>query len=136
MLITLNELGRMAASFLEVLSKSGIDTTPKVDVHLGEKIPALPTQDYLEFSLGDSNEGTKAYRIEYVSQGIGTPLTLRINPDLNYARIILKAGEILPGYMLFAKDEFGNFVQDKRIASAILKDSLKEIELLRKLSSK
>ena len=137
MLFSLNDIGRMAHSFLEVFSQKGIFSTPKVDTYLGEKIPALPTANYIEFSLGDSNQGTKTYRIEYITHpDFYTPLTLRINPDLNYSMIILKAEEIINGYTPFVTDIFGNIIQDKRIPSSDLEDALREIELLRKLSSR
>jgi len=81
--------------------------------HLGEKFPvagALP--GYVSIDELNSEMRTKALGTSYIllNNG-GLPLEGRVNPSLHYVMITVKSVDDVSGYVNWATDPFGNYVQ-------------------------
>ena len=62
--------------------------------------------------------------------GVGIPLEIRINPSLDYTKIILKNKKRIEGYDEFSKDHFGNLIQIRyldKVDFSLLKSELERL---------
>ncbi len=114
MKITHKELRKIAANILSLINKDKIDSAD----YLEEKLRSSPIIDidmahseFVSISKRPSEEGTFAYTLSYIIPSSGIPMEIRINPTLNYTRLIIKDQELVDGYQKFAIDFFDNKVQ-------------------------
>ena len=87
--------------------------------------------EFIEISLRPSNHGTQANTLSYIIKGVGIPIEVRINQKLEYEKFIVKSRELMKGYVEFAKDSFGNLVQDKAIYPPDVNGMRGELRVLR-----
>ena len=132
MKITKSRLQKIARALLDFLDNNKISSLKDLEQYLGKTFPLSErNRRWIEISLMPSNLGTEAYTISFIWSGIGIPLETRINSELNYAQVIVKAKEIFGDYMPFAVDKNGNVAQYKYLQSA---DVYSVKEELRRLS--
>lgn len=134
MKITPKDIGKFAAEFLHVLEREDINSSRVLEelVQKGKQEFTINVQESLVIMLQPSQRMTLACTMSYTVQGVGIPIELRINKELDYTKSIIKSIKIIPEYSRFAKDEFGNIVQDTSWGGSELS---KSIEHLRKLES-
>jgi len=134
MKITLKDIGKFAAEFLHVLQRENINSSELLEkrVQRGRQEFTINVQESLVIMLLPSQKGTLECTMSYTVQGVGIPIELRINKELDYTKSTIKSIKIIPEYSRFAKDEFGNIVQDTSWEGSELS---KSIEHLRKLES-
>ena len=93
--------------------------------HLGDDVDS----DFIELHCRPSNGGIQVPTISYTAISIGIPLEVKINSALQYSSIITKGDFELDTYELWALDQLGNKIQQKRIP-ADLKSITEELKLL------
>lgn len=134
MKITSKDIGRFATEFLHVLQRENINSSEVLEkrVQEGKQEFTINVQESLVIMFRPSQRGTLACTMSYAVQGVGTPIELRINKELNYTKSIIKSIKIIPEYSKFTEDKFGNIIQDTSWEGPELS---KSIEHLRKLES-
>ncbi len=132
--ITLKDIGKFAAEFLHVLEREDINSSEVLEkrAQRGRQEFMINVQESLVIMLRPSQMVTLACTMSYTVQGVGIPIELRINKQLDYTKSIIKSIKIIPEYSKFAEDEFGNIIQDTSWKGSELS---KSIEHLRKLES-
>ena len=134
MKITSTDIGRFAAEFLHVLEREDINSSRVLEeiVQKGKQEFTINVQESLVIMLRPSQSMTLACTMSYIVQGVGIPIELRINKELDYTTSIIKSIKITPEYSKFAEDKFGNIIQNISWEGSELSES---IEHLRKLES-
>ena len=134
MKITPKDIGKFATEFLHVLERENINSSGALEKRIqgGGQEFTINVQESLVIMLRPSQKGTLTCTMSYIVQGVGTPIELKINNELDYTKSIIKSIKIIPEYLEFAKDEFGNMIQ---ITSWEGSELSKSIEHLRKLES-
>ncbi len=129
MAISLEELERIAGKLVTFIGENKIASLYDLDHLLGKRF-ALDCREGISIELCPSNKGTKAYTLSYLIEGAGVPIEARINPRLNYSKILIKSEKKLVGYSEFARDAFGNHVQCKDIDGYDFREVYKELRSL------
>ncbi|MBI2632468.1 hypothetical protein HYW75_05680 [Candidatus Pacearchaeota archaeon] len=123
-----------AKSLIKFLEKRKIDSANNLDNIVGKSFPLKDSfPDTIEVSIRPSNDRTIAYTISYVSLINGVPLEVKINPELNYSRVIVKMKKSLTNYTVFSEDEFSNLRQSKLIKSSDIIEVRDELRYLSKI---
>jgi len=131
MQISRDHLKKVARGLLYVLDRENIDTLNDLERRMGERFLLHESiQDFVLLTRTSSNHGTFAYTVSYIMPNTGTPLELKINPQLEYSNIFLKTVEEIEGYTPFILDGFGNLIQEKVIRPLDLALVRNEIENL------
>ena len=126
------DIRRFSEGLLEMMSNRGIASLKDFEDNVGE-YPTREVGERVIIETRPSNENTRAHTISYVIEGLGIPIEIRINPELDYSLIILKkSGELVKGYESFDSDCFGNSIQSRRMEQGTIEVILSE---LRNLSS-
>lgn len=139
------DLKRMVKNLLkffeEVLTNEKIDRIYEFellkDVEMKFKIIDSPN-DYISLMFRPSSRYKEyttslALTISYIMPGHGVPLEVRVNRSEGYSRIILKTNvKLIPGYKIFAIDNFDNIYQDKVLPSAHASQIKEELQNLLK----
>ena len=123
MIITLDKLGEVSKTFLEILARENVNDMDRLQSLAGQAIPVKGKPlEYVTIEWRPSNLDTSALDASYIIQhakediGGGIPLNVRLNKLLDYTSFIVKAEkEIGEGYNPFLDDGFGNIVQEKII---------------------
>ncbi len=117
MQITKADVTRRAGIFLGFLDEMGIESNEDLEARIGQ---SYLLADEIGGEVMINKNRTKqsipaslSYCVSYVVKGIGIPIELRINPNLNYSHLILKVQKVFDGYEPFSKDNFDNIVQIK-----------------------
>ena len=136
MIIRLNDLSAMAKRFLITLDRNGIGDLEAMEKFMGMKFPISDDErEFVQISANPSNKHTMAYTISYVVDGAGVPMEAKINPMLEYTKIIVKSESDVPGYFAFSRDNFGNLQQMKDLHPANMEIVRRELTSLVSLSS-
>ena len=119
--------------FLSILEEEGIDSLGDVEKAVGKKFHfSGPLQEYIYIEERPSNLDSTAYTLGYTKVGLGIPLELKINTQLDYSQIIVKTFFPLQGYNPFMRDMYGNVAQSRFFQSKInLSLLLQELERLK-----
>ena len=127
------DIKRFSEGILEIMSDREIDSLENLENNFGE----YPTRKFGEkviIETRPSNANTRAHTISYTLEGLGIPIEIRINPELDYSLIILKkSGELVKGYESFDSDYFGNSIQSRRMKPGTIEVILSELRNLSKL---
>lgn len=132
-----DELREFSRTLLSLLDREGIISTEDlVKKPLATFFLNTDIRDYVEFFIRPSNLGTTAHTVSYIRMGRGIPIELRVNKELGYSQIIVKAHELVEGYTIFSLDVYGNFAQNKLIPSIDFSLVIWELEKLSRLHNK
>jgi len=63
------------------------------------------------------------------------PIEIKINRQLNYTQVIIKAAEVVRGYSPFGGDPYNNIYQNKVLGSSELSNPIEELKGLQKIIS-
>ena len=129
-LITQGKLKEIAKSVLDFLEKENIDTIGSLFSRLGESFNIKESDHIIQIESRSSESGSEAYTISYIAPKAGIPIEIRMNPNFNYSKIIVKTKPKLIGYIPIISDYFGNFIQHKRIGCCSILEIKKELEKL------
>lgn len=129
-LITQEKLKEIAKSVLDLLERESIDSIGSVFSRLGESFKIKGENHRIQIESRSSKSGTGAHTISYIIPGGGIPIEIRLNPDFNYSKIIVKTESKLNGYTFFNSDCFGNILQDKVMGRYSISGIKKELEKL------
>ena len=132
MKLTHKELRKIATNLLSIIDKEKIDCVDSLEEKLRSPLMInidMGDNEYVSISKRPSNEGF-AYTFSYMTPNSGIPMEIRINPTLNYTKVIIKDEKMVDGYQKFAIDPFGNKVQDITIKSSDLPFLKIELERL------
>ena len=132
MKITHKELKKIATNLLSIINKEKIDHVDSLEEKLRSSIMInidMGDGEYVSISKRPSNEAF-AYTFSYITPNSGIPMEIRINPTLNYTKVIIKDERLVDGYQKFAIDPFGNKVQYLTIKSSDLPFLKIELERL------
>ena len=100
--------------FLSKLQERGIKSLEDIKRAVGKKFDFPgPLQEYVSIEERPSNMGTTAYSLIYSKIGMGIPVEIRINAQLNYSRIFIKTNYDVKGYNPFMTDQFENIAKTK-----------------------
>jgi hypothetical protein len=97
-------------------------------LELGDKVVLSKEfpETYIEVTKRPSVAGTSALTYSLIVEDyLGIPIEVKINLELGYSDIYVKAENILPDYYPFFIDPFGNYMQVKTL-STIDKNKIKE----------
>lgn len=131
MLLSKKDLGKIAADFLEVLARERVGTMEALESRLGTKLSLNNgMSDEIVFGVGNSQNGTNAWYIDYCREGLGLPIEIRLNRTLDYSKFIVKCEQEIKGYSPFAADPFGNIVQMKTLRKANMDFAISELSRL------
>ena len=120
-------LGRISDNLISFLQDNpGLS---KSNPSIKELVSSVPLE-FIDVSMRDSNLDTQALAIGYIIPGIGMPIEVRINRELGYCRIIIKADFNLPAFIPFGMDNFGNIVQGKKDNYRSLKQVINSLQFL------
>ena len=126
MKVTKQRLGEIAGTLISALKEFKVDTAQDITRLMNVKI-IISKREMIIGEERFSNNGTTAQTISYAVDGTGIPLELKINPALNYTKIILKSEEQIPEYSPFMIDRFGNVMQDLKMPDVSMKKTLSEL---------
>jgi len=129
-LITQKKLGQIARNVLDFLEREDINSIKSLEKRLGESFDVKREDHIIQIELRPSESGSKAYTISYIMPRGGIPIEIRMNPDFNYSKIIVKTKPKLTDYIPLIFDYFGNIIQDKSIESCSILEIKKELEKL------
>jgi len=125
----------ISAEFLKLMDKESIFANEDLERMIGKEINGNISGDKLIFDNRPSDLGTMAYTVSYIREGAGIPLELKINPSLDYARVIVKSQDCIFGYDLFSVDIFENIIQAKLLKSNDLSLSREELRYLSEMQN-
>jgi len=129
-LITQEKLKEIAKSVLDFLEKENIDSIGSLFSRLGESFNIKGEDHIIQIELRPSESGTEAYTISYIAPRGGIPIEIRMNPNFNYSKIIIKANSGLDDYKSFDSDYFGNIIQGKTLNKCSIPSIKKELKKL------
>lgn len=136
--ITIPDLRRISKNFLTILDKEKIMSVNDLEAKLGKEFLSDEdgaVQEYVSILNIPSNQDAMAFTVSYVRPGTGIPIELKINPVLDYSQVIIKAKDMIGGYLPFGSDEFDNIYQSKLIRSSDFSLSIKELKKLSEYKS-
>jgi hypothetical protein len=84
----------------------------------------------INIEVRPSNFFSIDFTISYITSNKGIPIEVRINPGMNYSRIIVKTELRLEDYNPFTYDEFGNVMQEKTMDGCSISELKKELKFL------
>ena len=129
-LITPEKLKQIARSVLDFLKREDINSIESLEKRLGESFDIKRGDHIIQIESRPSESGGEAYTIIYIIPAGGIPIEIRLNPNLDYSKIIVKTKSGLNDYKPFASDYFGNIIQDKIIKGCSISGIKKELEEL------
>lgn len=134
MKISIKKLAKFADNFYQTLKGVEIDSQEKLEKKIGHVFQLNGVlNEYIQLTMRPSGGG-KAYTASYISPGLGIPIQFRINDNHNYLRFILKSVNLIDEYLPpFAKDRFGNKMQEKVFSSGGIVEAIHELDRLRNL---
>ena len=130
MSICKERLEAIIGNFLEIIEKEEINSTADLEKYFGEKLSIENSDEYIEIQQTPSNFGTQAHAASYNCPGKGIPLDIKINKTIGYSVITLKSEDVIPSFLPFTTDSFGNIAQEKNFRHtdfSKIKDELKEM---------
>ena len=125
----------ISAEFLKLMDKESVFANEDLERMVGKEINGNISGDRLVFDNRPSDLGTMAYTVSYVREGTGIPLELKINPSLDYVRVIVKLQDCIFGYDPFSADIFENIIQAKLLKSNDLSLSREELRYLSEMQN-
>ena len=128
MKLSILEIENAANLFLDTLDREGITEVSDITDRIGRRIKVNRDTE-IEFSSRPCLCGTRAGTISFIRNGTGI-IELRLNPIVDYGKIIAILQTYLPDYDPFYKDGFGNYAQEKIIAPANYTALRRELESL------
>ena len=133
MLLRKSDIGRVSRSLCALLDREDITCVDELSQRVGDSFQIIGSQERVEIALRPSNYGTQAYVIDYIIEGTGVPLSIRVNPSLRKGYVILKFDNLIEGYTSFAQDPFGNIPQAKELDSGNLSELRNQLDQLSSL---
>lgn len=128
MSISIGSLKRIVQDFLRVLDEQKLTSVPELERAVNEGFSGR--QGDVAVTNRPSNFGTRAITIRYILQREGIPVEIKINRELQYSQIVLKADERINGYRPFATDRFYNVAQNKVMKTTDFDEIKKELMAL------
>ena len=130
--ITREEISDVAKRLRIFLDRKKIESVKDLEKKVGESFPVLGSRPghLITMEIRPSDFGSLAYTISYIIPKKGIPIEVRVNPGMNYSKVILKTESRLNGYDVFARDEFGNVIQIRTFPDCFLSEVKKELESL------
>ncbi len=120
MKISREKLREIINDFIGILDREKVEDLGGLEMLSGQAIPIKgKEQEYVIVEYQPSNLGTRAIDASYVIQhrpkevGGGVPLSVKINNQLRYSKIIIKTEGKVDGFTLFFVDNFGNLIQER-----------------------
>jgi len=129
-LITPEKLKQIVGDVLDFLKREDINSIESLEKRLGESFDVKRGDHIIQIESRPSESGSEAYTISYIIPAGGIPIEIRLNPNLNYSKIIIKTKSGLNDYKPFTSDYFGNIIQDKIINGCSIPEIKRELEKL------
>jgi len=127
--ISLDRLQGIVRNLLGVLEGKGISSVADLESRVGIVIPCgVGFGDYTKILLMPSKRGTRAYTISYIIEGEGVPVEIKVNNELGYSTIFVKADRLIPGFSLLGRDALNQIRQSKDLPYADLARLKRELE--------
>lgn len=109
-----------------------LDERANVEGYPGEFITIQKTPGGRSSPIPDS----WVYTVDYVVEGKGVPIELRINAIQDYSMLIVKFAGTAETYRQFTRDDYGNIIQTKNIESTDMVNLKNELRALKKYLSR
>ncbi len=123
------DIRQVSSELLKTLEKEKVATEEDLERMMGQTI-ALKENNIVDFQKIPSNFGTMAYTVSYIRPKSGIPLELKINTELDYSQVILKAQTKLEQYKPFTRDGYGNIVQNRLFMPGNFNSAKEELKRL------
>ena len=133
-LISRGQLGTYAHSLLDFLEEKNITQIERLEQMMDAEYAVGENDEYIHLHQRPSNGGTFTYTISYMVSEVGIPIEVKLNSQLGYSQVIVKGDFTLREYEIFARDAFGNKIQNKRVGSTDLSEIREEIRHLANLT--
>ena len=138
MRFTNKDIGKIASEMLDFFGRHKVEDVDSLKEMTGVKYPLYP-EIFIEVRFFPSNFGTTGISCEYrIKHPPESPISVKINPPLNYYQILLKSVDLIRGYKEFPNpfkpDDLGNIPQYKvsqNIDLTLIKKDLEELTRLR-----
>lgn len=129
MMVRKSELGEMASDLLGFLDKEGINLRKDLDerIKLDRKPRKTRKGNRVLIETNNSNGCTEAYVIDYIVEGAGIPIEIRLNYELDYNLYMIKCTKKIERYEHFCLDLFDNIVQTRKLPQAGLPNAKEEL---------
>ena len=115
---------------MDFLEREDISSIGSLFSRLGESFNIKGEDHIIQIESRPSESGTEAYTISYIIPDGGIPIEIRMNPDFNYSKIIVKTKSRLNDYASFISDYFGNIIQNKKMNGCSISGIKRELEKL------
>ena len=131
-MITNEDIRKYSTELLDLLEREGISSIEGLQKRLGESFTVQEGVVQLEARPGGKSllPTDITHTINYIVQGRGIPIEVRINPRGSYSRITLKSENCMPGYNPFSKDARGNIIQEKMLGFSF-DEIIEELRILK-----
>jgi hypothetical protein len=106
----IQEIGDAVVGFFD---KEAVKTAEDLERRVGNEFRGLRENEFILVAMHPSNHCTRACTMSYVVQGSGIPVEVKVNADLRYSALIVKAELPILGFTPFAVDPNNNCVQHK-----------------------
>lgn len=131
MLIKKGKLSKIINTTLEFMNERKINSIGDLAQYVGQPYHPDPSKkdEFIGVEERPSNHGTTTLSLSYKCQSRLRPLDIRINPQLNYSKIIIAFNRTLAGYTPFVQDTSGNTAQEKKLTTDIkeIKEQLQQL---------
>lgn len=115
MTITKEDLKDILEDFTRVLDMHSLFSLKNLESSVNKNFTG--NMGDVHITLRPSENNTEILTVSYVVYGQGIPAEFKINKELGYSIIILKASDEILGYSLFTEDIYNNKARDKVIKS-------------------
>lgn len=140
MLISNNDLAKYANTLVKFLDTNKILDIDSLLKFSGKKYE-IEDEDssHIELTYGMIPKRiTPVISLAYIVEGSktktgGVPIDARIDPILMASNIILKSNSLIPGYIKWGSDRFGNFYQNRSVFPTTYQEYKAELEKLSRI---
>ena len=129
MKISLENTRQFAKDFLAILERDGISNVKDLQEKVGYTLP-FDNDAFVVVTCRPSTFKTLDYVLSFVVPQINVPVEVRINPKMDYSKVLLTSGEEIPGYFIFSRDAVNNLRLMKTLEKADMDVVRKELESL------
>ena len=132
----------IADRLLGFIERGNISSVLDLEARLNERYDVESHSG--EFITIEKNAGGRSspipncwvYTIDYVVEGKGIPIELRVNANEGYSKVIVKFAGTVETYSTIIRDDYGNIIQAKNVESTDILHLKKELIALKRYLSR